>query len=58
MKGSEGPGNLPFNLLNSRSNTPSLSQGDLMPLRINLEIQSLPGGRALAAGRGFLERNR
>ena len=54
MKGSEGPGNLPFNLLNSRSNTPSLSQGDLMPLRINLEIQSLPGGRALGAGRGFL----
>jgi len=37
-------------------NTPSFSQGDLMPLMTNLEMQSIPGGRVPAAARRFLDR--
>jgi len=40
----------------SRTRKRNDEKGNLMPLRINLEIQSIPGGRALAAGRGFLDR--
>ncbi len=67
MKGSEGPGNLPFNLIENALKNIRIGDsrkalafkkvgGDLMPLRINLKMQSISGGRALAAGRGFLDR--